>query len=550
VYMSRRLAATPAAKPPPSSNNTAFCVKTGSGATTGGGQTCTISQSGSGQNTAGVYENTQKMSGLSQSAQYGASITQQSSGSGNIACVTQNISLDGSTSNTNTKPVTVSLEANQLVTITQDSPAGNNSAQQAATSTGACDTHSTAIAQSQTLTSTVTTKGSITQSENPTTPSATLANVVIEIDQNQGTSAPTGSNAANFTQTINQTAIANTPNGPVTQTQSSPDNSFPFSGGVGTVNQTTTSGTSTATTTQNEYQCEDAATGGLTTCTTGTGDADFSGSYPLMQNQYGPEGVFKAPAHSNRRVPSYHKGYGKATQTGGNGDTFNIIQFSQQDADSGSNQHNTLEADCLTPGTCTVQQTTDIDGKTTGPVTNSGQDLSNITITCTGSECASTEPQPLSFSWVGTGASAGWECQAGGPIELTVGSPSDTTNAQITINNVGNVTISNLPEPTFATDNYGPGSPRYYITLSDGHTIWGYPPNSGLNGSDFGWAIDNGSSYPSWSVIQSGPEGSATVTGAFVIADGDQAPGTTDLITNLTFNGTNFNPDPCNNPLQ
>src|SRR5437588_8738788 len=94
VYISgRQLASTAAA---PKGGSTAVCVKTGSGATTGSGQSCTISQLGSGPNTAGIYENTQKVSGLTQTAQYTASIKQQSTGSNNnIACVTQMITLDG-----------------------------------------------------------------------------------------------------------------------------------------------------------------------------------------------------------------------------------------------------------------------------------------------------------------------------------------------------------------------------------------------------------------------------------------------------------------------
>jgi hypothetical protein len=43
-----------------------------------------------------------------------------------------------------------------------------------------------------------------------------------------------------------------------------------------------------------------------------------------------------------------------------------------------------------------------------------------------------------------------------------------------------------------------------------------------------------------WSGIQA-TEGSATVTGAFVIADGGQAPGVTDVITGLEFNGVHYN---------
>jgi hypothetical protein len=105
--------------------------------------------------------------------------------------------------------------------------------------------------------------------------------------------------------------------------------------------------------------------------------------------------------------------------------------------------------------------------------------------------------------------------------------------------------VSALPEPTFTTDTYAAGSPRYYLTLSDGHTLWGYPsPQVSGFGPPFGWAIDNGNTYVPWSDIQSGAEGSANVTGAYVIADGSQAPGT-DKIGSLQFNGTTYNSGTC-----
>ena len=93
----------------------------------------------------------------------------------------------------------------------------------------------------------------------------------------------------------------------------------------------------------------------------------------------------------------------------------------------------------------------------------------------------------------------------------------------------------------FTTDNYTAGSPRYYISLSNGHSLWGYPTQSGLNGTDMAWAIDNGSSYVSWSDVQASSVGAETVTGAFVIADRDQTAQTTDQITDLTFGDTTFN---------
>ena len=154
---------------------------------------------------------------------------------------------------------------------------------------------------------------------------------------------------------------------------------------------------------------------------------------------------------------------------------------------------------------------------------------------------AGASPSPnVSFSASNDGASAHWSQGNGSPIDLTVGSNSATTYALITLHHVAGVTVGDLAEPTFSTDNYNAGSPRYYITLSDGHSLWGYPSNSGLNGTDFAWAIDNGNTYLSWKAVQAA-EGSASVTGAWVIADGDQAAGTTDVISGLQFNGTSFN---------
>lgn len=59
------------------------------------------------------------------------------------------------------------------------------------------------------------------------------------------------------------------------------------------------------------------------------------------------------------------------------------------------------------------------------------------------------------------------------------------------------------------------------------------------NGSHFARAIDNGNTYHSRSAIQT-DEAGATVTGAYVIADGDQAPGVTDVITGPPVGGVDY----------
>lgn len=142
------------------------------------------------------------------------------------------------------------------------------------------------------------------------------------------------------------------------------------------------------------------------------------------------------------------------------------------------------------------------------------------------------------FSTGGDGASAGWGASgAGSQIDLTVGSPSGTfALAQLTS---GSGKALPSAGPSFTTDHYGAGSPRFYITLSNGDSLWGYPANAGLSGTGMAWAVNNGSSYQPWSQITA-QEAGTTVQRVYVIADGDQSPGTTDTISCLQFNSYTY----------
>jgi hypothetical protein len=152
---------------------------------------------------------------------------------------------------------------------------------------------------------------------------------------------------------------------------------------------------------------------------------------------------------------------------------------------------------------------------------------------------ASADPGPnLSFGSSNDGASAGWSQGKGSAIDLTIGSSSGSY-AEAKLHQV-HFAVSSISEPTFTTSDYASGSPRFFITLNNGDTLWGYPPQSGLNGSDFAWSINNGNSYMSWTAVQAAESG-ATVTGAYVIADADQASGTRDQITSLTFGENTYN---------
>jgi hypothetical protein len=373
----RGFLAAPAAK-----GNSGVCIKT-----TGATQSCVINQSSSsGDNTAVVYEDVGKTTGLTQTLLFTASITQKATGSSNknVACVHQKTNAEGNTVAGQKKgvPVAVNLESHQSIAITQDSAHGGNQAQQSATSAGVCTGSS--LEQTQSLASLANGSGQITQNENAL---SNGPNMTLDVKQNQGAGffgTANGLNFAIFTQTNTLTAIANTAVGPVAQTQSSVDTGNGDGGILASVNQDSRD-KSTADATQTETQCEDAATGGLTTCEQ---DADFNGSYALTQTQHGPASVTKAsPKRGGRHVYSVKKGGCCSVQTGNPADTFVITQSSTQFNDTGQHQTNTIQGDCKTDGTCTASQTAAIDGSTTTQ-SQTGTDL-NVQTTCVGPTCFS-----------------------------------------------------------------------------------------------------------------------------------------------------------------
>jgi hypothetical protein len=368
--------AAPAAKP-----NKAVCIKT-----MGLTQSCSISQSSAtADNTAVVYESAGKLTGLTQTASYSASITQQATGPSNTntACVFQATTIDGSTVATKGMPVTVTLESHQSVTITQDSTGGGNSAQQSASSSGTCG--SAPLRQTQTLSSIATGSGAITQNQNV---ADSGPNVVLDIEQNQGVGflgVADGPNDVDFKQASSLKAIANTPVGPVNQTQSS------STGGIQAMVNQDSRGISTAKANQLETQCEDAFAQATTPTACDTNNQDPPG-YSLTQTQFGPIGNTGGPAPTGQRTPmKVTKGPcppSCALQTGNDDDTFTITQTTQQDNDTGQNQSNTVQGDCTTDGSCTVIQSATVNGQTTAN-TQSGQDV-NIQMNCTGSACTTS----------------------------------------------------------------------------------------------------------------------------------------------------------------
>jgi hypothetical protein len=357
--------------------NTARCVRT-----TGVTQSCSISQGNANSddtNEAIVYESATKASGLTQTASSTASITQTARGGANRACVYQAINIDGSTAIAKKgMPVTVTLNATQTVSITQDSASGGNTVQKAAASGSSANCDSGPLTQAQTLSSTATGSARIDQNENA---GATGPNVALDIEQNQGTGSATGPNNAAFSQTSTLSAIANTPTGPVNQTQSS------LSGGIQAKINQFSHGVSRADAFQQETQCLHAQASGATTCTAGTPPG-----YSLTQTQFGPArtGGDSHAASGSRHLSRVSKGPCCSTQTDNPNNVFTVVQTSKQDNDTGQNQTNNVSGDCVTSGGCTVNQTVDPNG----PPTTNIQTGSTVAteINCTGGTCTTTPP--------------------------------------------------------------------------------------------------------------------------------------------------------------
>lgn len=131
--------------------------------------------------------------------------------------------------------------------------------------------------------------------------------------------------------------------------------------------------------------------------------------------------------------------------------------------------------------------------------------------------------------------SATWDA-AGNPV-LTVGSDTPNTSAYATITPAS----SEVPasEPTFTTDHYNAGSPRWYMLLSNGAGLF-----SNQSGEGSGWEYNTGSGWQGYGdtyaqAVTAAEERDSTVTVSKVqiVADGDQAPGTSDTVTNVSYDG-------------
>jgi hypothetical protein len=163
---------------------------------------------------------------------------------------------------------------------------------------------------------------------------------------------------------------------------------------------------------------------------------------------------------------------------------------------------------------------------------------------------------PVAVSAFGTGASAA--VNPAGTLTLTPGSPVGTTYAKADLSlPVGSV----LPQeaPTFTTSSFLNGSPRWVITLSNGNMLMDNQASSTVSGAADPFAADwltlvtkanNGSG--AWSNTldtYSQAEGvvggaGSEVSDAYIVADGDQAAGTADVLSDVQYGGRDLKVTP------
>ncbi len=146
----------------------------------------------------------------------------------------------------------------------------------------------------------------------------------------------------------------------------------------------------------------------------------------------------------------------------------------------------------------------------------------------------------VTLSSSGTGASAVWN-SAGDPV-LTVGFPVATTFAKITVNNPSSTAPTTAP--TLTSSAFAAGSPRWVITFANGDSLYGFA----TAGPDNWQAIPASSGacdvtkpaqtdyLAALAFIQDSGCG-GNVSSAAIVADGGQAVGTSDTITNISYGG-------------
>ncbi|HEY1705660.1 MAG TPA: putative Ig domain-containing protein [Trebonia sp.] len=160
---------------------------------------------------------------------------------------------------------------------------------------------------------------------------------------------------------------------------------------------------------------------------------------------------------------------------------------------------------------------------------------------------AESNPLEVTLSQSSDGAQAAFNAQ--GDITLKTGTNSSSTYAQAEVTDISDAAAPTTP-PSFTTDNYTAGSPRWVLELANGNRVYGYPSQLGSGATDdftgpqweaAGTGVtDTHGEYETYQQALSDAgdaNESVIVTHADLVADGDQAAGTVDTLTGVTYSG-------------
>lgn len=165
----------------------------------------------------------------------------------------------------------------------------------------------------------------------------------------------------------------------------------------------------------------------------------------------------------------------------------------------------------------------------------------------TGAANAAT-PLPVSFAHDGSTGTAGFD--SNGNVALNLG---NGTYAQLTVDlNALGLATAPAKAPSFTTDKYAAGSPRWDVLLANGNYLFGFPVQLGggatadFSGAQWNAIGGNGSSLDSHGAYETYSQaltdagdilGNVKVTDAFIVEDADQPANTVDTLTNVQYDG-------------
>jgi hypothetical protein len=154
---------------------------------------------------------------------------------------------------------------------------------------------------------------------------------------------------------------------------------------------------------------------------------------------------------------------------------------------------------------------------------------------------ASVGSIPVVLSSLGTGSSA--VANAAGTLTLTVGSPAATTFAKADLKLPAGSIIP-ATAPVFTTNHFGTGSPREVLVTDSGDELMNNQASAtasdAADASAKDWEVNLGKGWVNTlytyadAVAQVGGF-SQVVTDAYIVADGDQAAGTADTLSNVQY---------------